>query len=189
MRIWVQRLLASAVVVSLSAAALADDAPGAAPPDAAATPLPDLTFTPKPRDIRNYTEYFYFHKQGITAATALADIRECATYSQHLAPFAPISKFVPYGRDAGKVDSPIMANAFAMWGLVGVAIVGFIVSDQQDSMKRGNDRRCMQYKGYKRYGLSSDLWSKVSKGKPEEAEQRWAAIAAGPVPANEAIAP
>ena len=172
----------------------AADAPKAGAQAPVATPalvVPSLDFKPTSRDIRHYDDYFYFHKPGIDYATALGDIAECDAYSREIAPMASIPAFVPWGgRPApDPTIETALVNAWFNWGLVGLGIVAVVEEDLRSGVEHANMRRCMGFKGYRRYGTSSAIWSQLESGTRFDREARLATIASGPAPQSEAIAP
>jgi len=46
-------------------------------PDATSVTVPNLAFTPTKRDISDFGEYFYFHKDGVSYEHAFADLEQC----------------------------------------------------------------------------------------------------------------
>lgn len=126
------------------------------PIDPATVVVPDLSFQPTKRDVEGYGDYFYFHKDGVSFANALTDIKECSSYSLAITPFKKIPDFVPIGGDPdpnakSDYNGQISANSFLMRGMAGAIVVGFIVDGETRSVERGNTRRCMGYLGYQRY--------------------------------------
>jgi hypothetical protein len=186
---------AQPIVFALAAACWTS--PGAAetvPPVSPATVVPDLSFQPTKGDVRGYSDYFYFHKDGVTFAAALADIEECSSYSLAITPFRKIPDFVPIGgapdpKAKSNYDTQVLANSFVMWGIVGSVIAGFVVDDETRTTERSNTRRCMGYLGYRRYGLPKSIWSQITKGSDEEVKARLALIASGPKPRGEVLEP
>jgi hypothetical protein len=158
-------------------------------PDPATVAVPDLAFTPKPGDVRNYDDYFYFYKPGVTYETAFADIDTCRMYgeSARLSTLPP--KFVPLGADAVRRPNAFANGAGFQYGLVGVLIVGLIVEAAEEDATSSTSRRCLHYKGYVRYGTRWDIAKKISAGSDVERVARMARIASGSVPQTEALDP
>lgn len=147
-----------------TAPVLATEPGKSSPVDPETVTVPDLAYIPVPRDERNYDEYFLFHKPGVTSAAALADIQECRAFSQGLQPMAKLTHFVPLGGEAYDADNRIAyQNAQLMYGLTGVLILGFVMDGLASDNEHGNTRRCMGFKGYKRYGTSRAIWKQISK--------------------------
>jgi hypothetical protein len=154
-------LLASWLV---TAPVLATEPGKVTPVDPGAVTVPDLAFTPVPRDERSYDEYFLFHKPGITTAAALSDIQECRAFSRGLQPMAKLTHFVPLGGEAYDADNRIAnQNAQLMYGLTGVIILAIVNDGLASDNEHGNTRRCMGFKGYQRYGTSRSIWKQISK--------------------------
>jgi hypothetical protein len=122
--------------------------------DPATVPLPELSFTEAVGDKDGYDKYFYFVRADTDFATAYQDIRECDSLTRGMRTYMS-GGTVPYpyaGTMAGAVGG-------AIGGMLADAIFG---SAQRRSMRRTNLRTCMGYKGYGRYGLSKDLWTKFN---------------------------
>ena len=128
--------------------ALAADA--AAIPDPAKLELPDLGGPTTAEDEGAFDKYFYFHRADTSFEQALTDIRECDAYARGLAsPYGYQSAGYPYAGTLAGLGGELIANA-----LIG-AIFG---SAELRKARRTNMRRCMNYKGYDRYGLNKDVW-------------------------------
>jgi hypothetical protein len=151
----------------------------AIPPDPASVVVPDLTFTPTKRDPNHYWEYFAFHKAGATYQKAFADLVECAGYSHYLVASGPVPKVVMFG-DGRKIARDDAAPMFA--GVVPSIIFAMASNSVNHSVERANTRRCMAYKDYKRYGLNSAIWDKISDGSEVVIIARLALIASAPTP-------
>lgn len=132
----------------LAAVATASNAqPAPAIPDPAKLELPDLSGPTTAEDAQNFEKYFYFHRADTSFEQALTDIRECDGYARGLAS--------PYGYQ--QVYSPTVAGAIG--GAIGNVMVAMIFgSAELRKARRTNMRRCMNYKGYDRYGLNKDVW-------------------------------
>jgi len=128
--------------------ALAADA--AAIPDPAKLALPDLSSPTTAEDEGAFDKYFYFHRADTSFEQALADIRECDGYARGLSS--------PYGYQ--DVPYPYAGTlAGAAGGAIGNIMVAMIFgSAELRKARRTNMRRCMNYKGYDRYGLNKDVW-------------------------------
>lgn len=171
-----------AALLWLTPHAMAQDAADNMPP-------PDLSFEITEKDSEEFHKYFYFHKEGVSYETAFEEISECNIYQK-----GPIGSegdfivimptFVSLGENQTYV--PWVPNEA---GLVGV-IMSDIFSGPLVLKNRGQRmRKCMEYKGYDRYGLSKDLWKTVNKISPDEYVKVHAKIASGPKPTNEKILP
>ncbi len=142
--------------------ALTAIAPGAhAQSDPASITIPDLSFTPGPKDEARYDAYFYFHRAGTDFATALADLRQCDGLAHGLTP---------------GTGNPAIGGA-ALAGLSGA-----IASGNRRALARVNLRRCMFFKGYGRYGLTETIWRGIATG--NDALLIQAKIASGATPAT-----
>ncbi len=118
--------------------------------DVAKVAMPELAFQATPEDEKSFDKYYYFNRPGTDFATAYADISECDGYARGLSSGITYQQ-APYpyaGTMAGAVGGAI-GNAMAM------AIFG---SAEKRRLRRVNMRKCMNFKGYERYGLSKELW-------------------------------
>jgi hypothetical protein len=189
-------LCAAACAASISAAASAQPqtprpagviaAPAATPAavDPATLPMPDLAFTPTPDIEGNYGKYHFFHREGADFASAYADILECDGYSRGFTQIAGGGVEAPYpyaGTLAGAVGGAIMSGVID-------AIAG---SAERRRLRRVNMRTCMQFKGYRLYGLPERLWDQfnfteglnaVEPARRARMLQLQARVASGPTP-------
>jgi hypothetical protein len=118
--------------------------------DIAKVEMPELAFQATPEDEKNFDKYYFFNRPGTDFATAYADISECDGYARGLASGITYQQ-APYpyaGTMAGAIGGAI-GNAMA------VAIFG---SAEKRRLRRVNMRKCMNFKGYERYGLAKDKW-------------------------------
>lgn len=143
-----------------------------------------LNFQPTEDDAEDFDEYFYFQKNGVLYQNALADICLCNSYTANLAPTSLVPKFMPFGADRGRVTGRYNTEWW-QWGLVGQFVISSLASD----MSLVNWRNCMRNLGYRRYGISRDIWKQIYAGTGQEIEMRLAAIASGPQPHRQAIEP
>ena len=169
-------------------AATAAPAGDATAPDPPKVTLPNLDAPLDARDAGQSGTYFYFHKQGVSYAQALADIQECDAYSSALQPMAPLPAFVPMGGAAGPdtTSQKALMNAWFLWGPVGMGIAAVAMDDLRSDEQRANLRRCMGFRGYLRYGTSRTAWKELSG---DGFEAKLASIASGPLPQSKAVAP
>lgn len=128
--------------------ALAADPP--AIPDPVKLELPDLSGPTTVEDAADFDKYFYFHRADTSFEQALSEIRECDGYARGLSS--------PYGYQ--DVPYPYAGTlAGAAGGAIGNLMVSLIFgSAELRKARRTNMRRCMNYKGYDRYGLNKDVW-------------------------------
>lgn len=158
-------------------------------PDAAAVTVPDMTFTPAKADIRRFDDYFYFHKSGVSYERAFADLDQCRMYGQMTQFVAPLPAYVPLGGDPVKAPGPRHWNMFLMDGIVGALIADIIIANAMEDRAIATSRRCMAYKGYRRYGTSRNIFKQIDSGADTEKLARKALIASGPAPQIEATEP
>lgn len=182
-------------VTAMASSVLAQPAPTDAAPvaqtrtppsvDPTTVPLPALVFTETPEIAADYDKYFYFHRADNDFPTALADITDCDALANGLV-YSVGNKSAPYpyaGTMAGAVGSAIGdAMSDAIYG-----------STERRKMRRINMRRCMNFKGYDRYGLEKSLWQAFNfeEGLSAEPSERrivklnqQARVASGPLPAT-----
>jgi hypothetical protein len=127
-------------------------APGAIDP--ATIPLPDLAFQPTREIEDGYGKHHFFHREETDFATAHADILECDGYSRGFTHTAAGGD-VPYPY-AGTV-------AGAVGGMIGAAVSDAIFgADERRRLRRVNMRTCMEFKGYRAYGLPERLWDQFN---------------------------
>ena len=156
--------------------------------DVAAIPMPALAFTPDPKFEKDFDKYYYFHRTGTDFKTALADLRDCDGLSRGLAsPFGYMDTPYPYAGTLAGAAGGAIAN------LMVAAIFG---SAQVRATRRTNMRRCMNFKGYERYGLPKDMWQKfnfeegfssLEEGKRQAFLKQQAKVASGDAPKTEAL--
>ncbi|MEN3749966.1 hypothetical protein TPR58_22530 [Sphingomonas sp. HF-S3] len=147
--------------------------------DPASVEMPNLAFDETPEDVKNYDKYFYFARPETDFATAYADIRECDGYARGLS-----------YRGDGSIN--FLAGQYGIVGGVVGGIFGEIAATaERRRMRRLNQRICMYFKGYQRFGLRKVLWSEFNfeDGDPKITEnirqtylQRQAKVASSPMP-------
>lgn len=156
--------------------------------DVAAIKLPDLAFKPDPALAKSFDKYYYFHRDDTDFRTALADLRDCDGMSRGLtSPFGYMETPYPYAGTLAGAAGGAIAN------LMVAAIFG---SAQVRAARRINMRRCMNFKGYQRYGLRKDLWvefnfeegfSQLEEKKRQVFLKQQAKVASGPKPKTEVL--
>ncbi len=156
-------------------------------PDPATITVPDTTAPLKPNDARRADDYFYFYKPGVPYETAFADIDQCRIYSLQARLIAGPPRFVPL--DAPAVSHHIELQNAAAYGVIGELIGGIIVAGAEDDAAIATNRRCMFYKGYRRYGTTHDIVRQIEAGTDTDKAARLARIASGAAPQTQAIDP
>jgi hypothetical protein len=141
-------------------------------------------YHPGPGDDGHFWRYFFFWKGGIAPEAARADFRECADYARDPVLWARIPDRLPLD---GGVRGP--NGTEGSFGPSGAVIFALVEGGLVRRIALANMRRCMGFKGYRRYGLSASLWRPLNEGSPEQVIERLAAIAGGPEPRQPAIAP
>jgi hypothetical protein len=145
--------LAAALASCACSAVAASPAPNSIP-DPAKIDLPTLSGPTSADDEGAFDKYFYFHRRETSFEQALADIRECDGYARGLAsPYGYQDTPYPYAGTMAGAAGGVIAN------LLVAAIFG---SAELRKARRSNMRRCMNYKGYDRYGLNKDVWQQFN---------------------------
>ena len=157
-------MLASSATAETSAASLPDDI---------------RTYRPAPGDAENFWRYFFFWKRGVTQEMARKDLLECAAYSHGPVLWARVPERMPIGED---VKGP--NGTEGGYGLVGAAIFSLVEGGLVQRIALANMRRCMGFKEYGRYGLSSALWRSLNAGTPDKTIDQLAIVAAGADPSQ-----
>lgn len=151
----------------------------------------DLVFEADPKHTEEFHKYFFFHKDGVSFDQARDEIGECNVYQTGPAgaegeTFLIVPRFVSLSETQSY--KPYVYNSND-GGVVG-AIIGDIISASiLKKNKAQRWRRCMEFKGYDRYGLSKDLWKTISKVGDDQYIQIHANIASGPKPQAEKLLP
>lgn len=151
---------------------------------APATPEAVAAYQPGRGDEGDFWRYFFFWKGEVAPEAARADLLECADYARDPALWARIPERMPL---EGGVRGP--NGTEGQFGLAGAAIFSLVEGGLVRRITLANMRRCMGFKGYRRYGLSAAIWRSLNRGSPEQVIERLAAIAAGPEPRQASIAP
>lgn len=158
-------------------------------PDPATVKVPALPLTIGPKERIDADSYFYFHKDGVSYETAFADLEQCRLYAGSARQFTLPPKFVALGtnvitREFDRTDH--MQWYYQQYGMVGgmtASIMAAIIVPMVDEDNRNATmRRCMGYKGYQRYGLSSKAYKQIDSDSPAEKTARLALLASGPKP-------
>lgn len=154
----------------------------------AAAPAPSeaavLAFRPAPGDETKYQRHFYFHRQGVALDAARADIVECRGYAAGVVLWARLPDRVPA---PGKEIAPQATGSGIISPLVAGAVLDIFGGAEERKIVGANLRKCMGFKGYRRYGLSEPLWEWLNAG--DDAVDRQARIASGPAPAAKWLDP
>lgn len=191
MNLWGMALRAGAAAcVWASVAASAEPAvdPMTAVPDPASVKMPELAFASTPEIEGDFDKYYYFHRDGTSFTEALADLRDCDGFASGLTS-GYTYQAVPYPYT--------YTVAGAAGGVIGNAMVAAIFgSAEKRRIRRFNMRRCMNFKGYDRYGIEKGLWQEFNfeegfSGEDEEVRQaklaQQALVASGAKPAAKAL--
>ncbi len=175
------------------------DLPALRPPDPKSVEIPNMAYAPTQRDKSDFDSNYYFFKAGVTYEQAFEDLDVCKTYGLSTQIIALVPKVVPLGGNF-PVESSTPRGAIIVYVPTGVLAAGIgtvvanlifrpIVKQVEDDMVNEAVKRCMAYKGYDRYGTSSDIYNQINAGTDVESTARRALIASGPRPPMEAIDP
>lgn len=171
------RNLAMAAVAATSlwcGGAMAQAAP--ALPDPATVSVPDLSRSGDPEVVANGWKYFFFQREGVSFEEAHADLTDCFRFLQPNGwESVRLNRFVPWTSKTGRKD--VYSNSYGLTGALILAMVeGTLVRrDYQAKM-----RRCMETRGYTRYGVAEEIWENVTKLPPEQSVAVQAKIASSP---------
>jgi hypothetical protein len=143
-------------------------------------PTPDLSGSKSPSVVKDGWKFFFFHKSDVSFVEAHADFSDCYRF---LAPSGYVdvlqSSFVPW-REENPSKGRVVRNGYAPLGGVIMKVFnlesGLARGDRQAKM-----RRCMEPRGYKRYGVAQDIWENMTSMKEQEAIAMQAKIASGPL--------
>ncbi|MGB3711704.1 MAG: hypothetical protein WA985_08450 [Erythrobacter sp.] len=141
-------------------------------------------------DEGNSWKYFVFHKDGVSAEVARADMIECRNYAEGLvlqkSGSTPVYSSVPYS-SAGSL-SPLAAGlAGGIGSLVGSLVVSFMNEGDRRAMERSNLRKCFAFKNYDRYEIDKDTFKALHDGESDAVRTRLVEIATGTAPEGERL--
>ena len=173
---WRAAALAGSLGV-LSPPAVAGEA--TALPDPATVTVPDLSGSGDAAEYENGWKYFFYQRPDTSFAEAYADIADCYRF---LAPAGwanvAIPRFVPW---VERVPGERAATGyFEHSGLVGLAIGSMFEGTLTRRDRQAKMRRCMEPRGYTRYGVAEEIWENVADMPPEQGIAVQAKIASGP---------
>lgn len=158
-------------------------------PDPASVEMPVLAFEEDQNDIDNYEKYYFFHREDTDFATALQDLRECDSHARGLF------------RGNWYPDMTSTTVMYGVGGLMG-GLIGGALSDAIHGSalirlnRRVNMRRCLNYKGYSRFGIDKGLWEEfnfeegntdVAEGDRQQKLAQQALVASGSRPQAEEL--
>jgi hypothetical protein len=151
---------------------------------AAEPQIPNLNVPEK--ELGDARKYVVFHKAGVSAEQAEADLTFCYAFLPHGASrVAP--DFVAWGEEAA---TPKMSYGGGNYGLVGMGIAAIIDGPLERSIRQSRLYRCMVPRGYARYRTSEAIWKSLNDDADTPAQIRiQAMIAAGPTPPTPSIEP
>jgi len=145
--------------------------------DPAAFALPDLSGSGAADVVANGWKYFVFRKDGVRFEQAHADMADCFRFLQPTGwANVKLPRFVPW-RQATPTQTVALSSPYGLVGdLMLAAVEGTLVRrDRQSRM-----RRCLEPRGYVRYGIAEPIWASIYKMPPAQAIGTMARIASGP---------
>lgn len=174
-----RKIAVAAVAASLAVSVHSPSAAQAVPalPDPATITVPDLSGSADPAVVSNGWKYFFFRRDGVGFAEAHADFTDCFRFlGANDWSTVKLGRFVPWDSNPGK-KGEYMPNPYGLVGsLIGAMIEGTLVRrDLQAKM-----RRCMEPRGYTRYGVAEEIWEKVTALPRDQSIAVLAKIASGP---------
>lgn len=152
--------------------------------DPASVKAPSIAFSPTEDDRGSYWKYFFFHKQGVPFRVAVLDLWECYSYATGPlieVPWDSIGtpKFIAARtEDRPGRKKPLSTSSHGY-------LAQFILRSSARKSTMANRRKCMEYKGYVRYGLSRELWNALNGSDLDASILMQAKIASGPTPVAE----
>ncbi len=150
-------VLVALMVGTLHCAAQAQTLPV---PDPATIITPDLSGSADPAVVSEGWKYFFFQRDGVSFEEAHADFADCHRFLQpNDWTTVKLNRFVPWNGTPGK-KSENLPNPY---GLVGALIGGMIEGTLVRRDYQAKMRRCMEPRGYTRYGVAEEIWERVSK--------------------------
>ncbi len=145
--------------------------------------LPNLDIPEK--ELGDAQKYVIFHKLGITAEQAEADLSFCFKFLQ-LGVGRRAPGFIPWERR--DPAAPLRYDGLNL-GVVGLGIAALVAGPYERGIRQSRLYRCMVPRGYARYRTSEDVWKLLNDKKGEANIPLQAAIAAGPKPPTASIEP
>lgn len=157
-------------------------------PDPASVKMPELAFTSTPEIEGDFEKYYYFRRDETSFTDALADLRDCDGFASGLTSgYAYQAAPYPYTYTMAGAAGGVIAN---------VMVAAIFGSAEKRRVRRFNMRRCMNYKGYDRYGIEKGLWQEFNfeegfSGEEEEFRQarlaQQALVASGTKPSTKVL--
>ncbi|MGH3428466.1 MAG: hypothetical protein ACRDQZ_13015, partial [Mycobacteriales bacterium] len=158
-------------------------------PDPATVTIPDVTVPLSDRDARNFEDDYFFQKPGVSYETAFADIDTCRMYGLSARAISAPPTVVPLSGAVVQRSESASPRLFSQYGVVGGLIAGALIAEAEEDAAQGAVRRCLFYKGYRRYGTSRAVFDAINSGTDVDKAARMARIASGPTPATRDIGP
>jgi hypothetical protein len=155
-------------------------------PDPVAINVPDLSSARDAKTVKNGWKYFVFHKAGVSYEEAYADFAECYAFLPTFAGGGELPLFIPWGQSETP-DTEELKNNGGNFGLVGMAIGALIDGPLRRRAYQSRMRRCMEPRGYDRYGIDKDVWQEISGNYSAESVAVKAKIASGPKLADQPL--
>lgn len=138
-------------------------------------------FKPTPKDVRRFDDYYYFHKSGVSYEHAFADLEQCRVYAAMAQLIPRMPTVIPVGDVPVRTDG-VRFGTPSPFGYVGGAFANSLIAAGEEENSTATNRRCMTYKGYRRFGTSRALFKQIDGGGDAEKEARKALLASGVEP-------
>ena len=170
-------MIVAAIVFAASASSVAEAQDAPALPDPATITVPDLSHSSDPEVVSNGWKYFFFQREGVSFAEAHADFTDCFRFlSPNDWSSIKLDRFAPWNGTPGRKSEYIPSP----YGLVGALISGMIEGTLIRRELQAKMRRCMEPRGYTRYGVAEEVWERVTALPREQSIAVLARIASGP---------
>lgn len=144
-------------------------------PDATTVVIPDLSGSTNPSVVKDGWKFFLFQRAGVSFAEAYSDFADCQRFLQPANYFqvmfgGKFGRFVPWYSQGGTLPKYVPSpQGLPADLLIGLTEGTFLRRDYQAKM-----RRCMEPRGYVRYGVAEEIWQYIYKLPQEE----WVAVQA-----------
>lgn len=134
---------------------------------------------PAAGDSKSYNKYFVFHKAGVSQNEARSDLEFCYKFVSDVEMLRKMPKFVALNQEALRRTDKGYPYTYGS-GLVDTLIYGAAISALNNRIIRVNWRKCMGFKGYQRYGVSKEIWSRLNGGTTASAIDALSRVASAP---------
>jgi hypothetical protein len=154
-------------------------------PDPATITVPDLSSSGSDEVVANGWKYFFFQKPAVSFADAYADLSFCYRYQGNSNwGTVGVPRFVPWKEAAPDKTADTSSPITTQYGLLGYGMGALVMGMLEGTLVRRDQqskmRRCMETRGYTRYGVAEEIWENVRGMEPADAIAIQAKIASGP---------